>query len=109
MYSTFYTRLLAQLLLAFSTVNMESLLSACRYCHKIKYNFTCGKELTSASEACSVPLTTTVEKTTLDIKTYGRHSTDKQNESVLSAYKHSNSDDYDSVDKKSNTSNSSNQ
>jgi hypothetical protein len=31
---------------------MESLVSACRYCPKIKYNFTCGKELTSAPEEC---------------------------------------------------------
>jgi hypothetical protein len=87
-------------------------LSACRYCLKIKYNFACEKELTSASEECSVPPTTTVGKTAPDIKTCGRHSTDRQNESVLLSYKHSNSDDYDNYDnfdKKSNTSNSSNQ
>jgi hypothetical protein len=69
---------------------MKALLFACRYCPKIKYNFTCRRELTSASEECSVPLTAAVEKTIPDIKTYGRHSTDKQNESVLAAYKHSN-------------------
>jgi hypothetical protein len=67
----------------------------------------------SASEECSVPLTARAEKTVPDIKTYGRHSTDKQKESVLAAYKHSNShdddDDYDKADKKSNTSNHSNQ
>jgi hypothetical protein len=90
---------------------MKSLVFACRYCPKIKYNFTCGRELTSASKQCSVPLTTTAEKTIPDIKTCGQHSTDKQNESVLTAYKHSNSDDYgdyDIADKKYNTSNSSN-
>jgi hypothetical protein len=29
---------------------------------QIKYNFTCGKEFTSASEECCVPRTTTVKK-----------------------------------------------
>jgi hypothetical protein len=82
---------------------MESLVSACSYCPKIKYNFTCGKELTSASEECSVPLTTTVRKTVPDIRACGQHSTDKI-ESVLLSCKHSNSDyydNYDIVDKKS--------
>jgi hypothetical protein len=91
---------------------MESLVFACRYCPKIKYNFTSGKELTSASEECPVPLTTKVGKTVPDIKTCGQHSTDRQSESVLLSYKHSNSDncdDYENTDKKSNTSNSSNQ
>jgi hypothetical protein len=90
---------------------MKSLFG-CRHCPKMKYNFTCGRELTSASEECFVPLITTVEKTMPDIKTYGRHSTDKQKESEPAAYKHSNSDDHadhDNVDKKSNTSNSRNQ
>jgi hypothetical protein len=41
------------------------------------------------SEECSVPLTTTVDKTIPDIKPYGRHTTDKLNESVLAPYKHS--------------------
>jgi hypothetical protein len=63
-----------------------------RYCPNIKYNFTCGKELTSASEVCSVPLTTMVRKTVPDIKACGQHPTDK-NESVLLSCKHSNSDD----------------
>jgi hypothetical protein len=71
--------------------------SACRYCPKIKYDFIWGKELTSASEECSVPLTITAEKTTPDIKTCGQHSTDKQKGSVLTAYKHSDSDDYDDM------------
>jgi hypothetical protein len=53
-----------------------------------------------------------VGKTVPYIKTCDRHSTDRQNESVLLSYKHSDSDDYDNYDnvnKKSNTSNSSNQ
>jgi hypothetical protein len=86
---------------------MRSLLFACRYCSRIKYDITCGRELTSASEQCSVPLTAAGEDTVPDIKTYGRHSTDKQKESVLVVYKHSNSHDYDDyykADKKSNSS-----
>jgi hypothetical protein len=68
---------------------MKSLPSACRHCYRIKYDFTCGKELTSASEECSVPLTAAGEDTVPDIKTCGRHSTDRQKESVLAAHKHS--------------------
>jgi hypothetical protein len=56
-------------------------------------------------------LTTTVEKTGPHTKIYGRHSADKQNESVLAAYKRSNNDAYDDYDddKKSDRQNSNNQ
>jgi hypothetical protein len=51
MYSIFSTNMIpaGTAIVRLIKVNMKSVVSACRYCPKIKYDFTCGKELTLVS------------------------------------------------------------